>query len=336
MTPLLNVTDLGLYCEAGDFYIDPWRAVPKALITHAHSDHARSGSAAYLCADPCVGLLRGRLGAAVPVTGIPYGKRQTLGDVTVSFHPAGHVLGSAQIRVERAGEVWVVSGDYKRQADPTCAAFELVPCHTFVTECTFGLPIYRWPESAAVFAQIHEWWRHNQAEGRTSVIFAYSLGKSQRLLAGLDPAQGPIFVHSAVAQLLPCYEAEGIPLPEVQPLTKEAVKAAKGQGLIISPPALEGTPLMKSLGPVSTAFASGWMLIRGARRWRSADRGFVLSDHVDWPALIQTIRETGATRILPTHGSTGPLVRWLRENGWEAEPLKTHFTGDDAEASDAT
>lgn len=331
---MLTVAERGFYCAPGDFYVDPWRPVDRALITHAHSDHARPGSRAYLCAREGLEVLRVRLGHNASLTGLRYGETVNLNGVNVSFHPAGHVLGSAQIRLEHRGELWVVSGDYKTQPDPTCAAFEPVPCHTFVTESTFGLPIYRWPASESVFAEIQDWWRANQEHGRTSVLFAYTLGKAQRLLAGVDPSCGPIFVHRAVRQFLPAYAAAGVQLPAVQPATPENVQAAGGRALVLAPPAADGSSWLDALGEVSTAFASGWMLIRGIRRRRGADRGFALSDHADWPGLVQSIRATGATHVLVTHGATAPLVRWLNENGWQAEALLARFTPapDDAAA----
>jgi putative mRNA 3-end processing factor len=327
---MLKLTEQGLYCEAGGFHIDPWRPVEKALITHAHSDHARAGHKAYLCAEASVDLLRLRLGANINVASLAYGESIELDEVRVSFHPAGHVLGSAQIRLEHHGESWVVSGDFKTQADPTCGGFEPVPCHTFVTECTFGLPIYRWPDAAEVFNGINDWWSDNQRCGRTSVLFGYSLGKAQRLLAGVNAALGPIFVHSAIRQLLPAYHAAGVVLPTVADADPGKVRSAEGRAMVIAPPAASGSPWLDDLGDVSTAFASGWMQIRGTRRRQGADRGFVLSDHADWPGLISAIRATGATRILATHGFTDPLVRWLNENGWQAEALATRF-GEDTE-----
>ena len=237
LSGMLTVTHQGLWCAAGGFHIDPSRRVDRALITHAHSDHARPGSKAYLCAQEGVEVLRLRVGREASVTGLRYGERLEVNGVTVSFHPAGHVLGSAQIRLEHQGEVWVVSGDYKRQADPTCAAFEPVRCHTFVTESTFGLPIYRWPTPGLVFDEINAWWRANREQGRTSVLFGYSLGKAQRLLAGVDPAVGPIFVHEAVRQFLPAYAAAGVRLPATDLATAEKVSAARGEALVIAPPA---------------------------------------------------------------------------------------------------
>ena len=334
MADLLQNTDRGLYCPAGDFYVDPWRPVPRAVITHAHSDHARSGSENYLCAERGVGVLRERLGKSIPVQGARFAETVSLNGVKVSVHPAGHVLGSAQIRIELAGEVWVVSGDYKLEHDHTCDAFEPVRCHCFITESTFGLPIYRWRPQSEIFAGINEWWRRNQSEGRTSVLFAYSLGKAQRLLGGVDPSLGPVFVHGSVAKLLPAYRDAGVVLPETQPVEPEAVHQAAGRGLVIAPQSVGDTPWLRRFGEASTAFASGWMQIRGARRRESLDRGFILSDHADWPGLLSAIHATGAARVLVTHGYTAVMVRCLREQGFDAEALETKFTGDRLEEAD--
>jgi putative mRNA 3-end processing factor len=305
-----------------------------AIVTHAHSDHARIGSRYYLCAEPGRGVLRERLGPEAIIEGLPYGKRITRNGVTVSLHPAGHILGSAQVRVEHGGEIWVASGDYKVQADPTCLPFEPIRCHTFITESTFGLPIYHWPAPQEVFRSINNWWRKNQEVGRTSVVFAYSLGKAQRVLAGVDPSPGPIFAHGAVTRLLSHYAAAGVELPALSEVDVETVRAAAGCGLVIAPAATNGSPWLRRFGEVSTAFTSGWMMLRGARRRQALDRGFVLSDHADWDGLLDSIRTTGAERILVTHGHTEPMVRWLRENGWDAHTLKTQFTGESAEESE--
>lgn len=332
--PLLEVTDSGLFCPAAKFHIDPWRPVECAFITHAHSDHARAGSRKYFCAQDGVEVLHERVGIDSAVVGVRPGEVLALDGVKVSFHGAGHVLGSAQIRVEHRGEIWVVSGDYKTHPDATCAAFEPVRCHTFITESTFGLPIYRWAAPGKVFEDINGWWSGNQQQNRVSVLFGYSLGKAQRLLAGVDPGLGPIFVHGAVEKFLPAYERAGVRLPKVEPALKEKVRATSGRGLVIAPPGADSGAWIHSLGEVSTAFASGWMLVRGTRRRLSADRGFALSDHADWPGLIEAIRATGAERVLVTHGYTGPLVRWLNENGWQAETLRTQFSGDASDEMD--
>ncbi|HVW86110.1 MAG TPA: ligase-associated DNA damage response exonuclease [Bryobacteraceae bacterium] len=332
--PLLRVDQNGLFCEAGGFYIDPWGPVDKALITHGHSDHARSGCAAYLCARPGELVLRTRLGAEALVQTLPYGETLGIGEVTVTFFPAGHVLGSAQIRVEHRGEVWVISGDYKLAADSTCAPFETARCHTFVTESTFGLPIYRWPAAEDVLGSINDWWRANRERGKCSVIFGYPLGKSQRVLAGLDPEIGPIFCHGAVERMNRVYRESGVPLPP----TLHSSDAPKGydwtRALVIAPPSAHGSPWMKRFGTLSTGLASGWMRIRGTRRRRSIDRGFVLSDHADWPGLQTAILESHAETVLVTHGYRAPLVRWLREQGKQAAALETRFEGEGEQAED--
>lgn len=332
---LLQLTDSGLYCAAGDFYVDPWQPVRRAVVTHGHADHAYPGSQHYLSAAAGLPILRQRLGSEAQITTLAYGQNLLINGVNLAMYPAGHILGSAQVRLEAGGEVWVVSGDYKTGADVTCAPFEVVPCHTFITEATFGLPIYRWPDQATVFADINRWWQRNQAEGRASVIFAYALGKAQRLLAGVDPQIGPIYVHGAVHVMNQAYAAGGVNLPPAQ-YVGEYVRAAGekidwSQALIVAPPSAQATPWLQRFGEISTAFASGWMRVRGQRRRRAVDRGFVLSDHVDWPELLQVVAATGAERILVTHGYVAPVVRWLREQGVDAYGLDTHFGSDDAE-----
>ncbi|MFN7140954.1 MAG: ligase-associated DNA damage response exonuclease [Limisphaerales bacterium] len=334
---LLRNTESGLYCPPGDFFIDPWRPVDFAVVTHAHSDHARWGSRHYLVAKRGEHIFRERLGPGAHIQSLPFGETLSRKGVTVSFHPAGHILGSAQVRIEHRGEVCVVSGDYKIEPDATCDAFEPVRCDLFVTECTFGLPIYRWRPQAEVFAEINDWWRENQSKERTSVLFGYSLGKAQRLLSGLDPSIGPIVVHGAVDNLLPAYREAGIALPETVRATPEVARATRGKAMVIAPPSADNTPWLRKFGEYSNAFASGWMQIRGTRRRRALDRGFVLSDHVDWNGLLETIKATGAETIWATHGYTAPVVRWLREHGWQAEPIATRYEGEEvAEAGPAT
>jgi len=302
--------------------------VKRAVITHAHSDHARSGSAAYLCEKSGAAILRRRVGSSAIET-LAYGEKKQLGRVTVSLHPAGHILGSSQVRVERAGEVWVISGDYNNTAhDATCTPFEPVRCDTFITESTFGLPIYRWPDPADVMAEIHAWWAREAARGVTCVLPAYPLGKSQRILAALDPGTGPIGLHGSVKTYAPLYAEAGVALPHWQPLTEESAKELKGKGLIITSAAAQEVGLIKKLGKVSWAFASGWMMTRAARRNRDFDRGFVLSDHADWPGLLAAIKDTGASRIGVTHGSLDTFTRYLKEQGYDAFPVSTRFTGE--------
>ncbi|HET6577403.1 MAG TPA: ligase-associated DNA damage response exonuclease [Gemmatimonadales bacterium] len=330
---LLRVTDRGLFCEAGGFHIDPWCAVDRAVVTHAHGDHVAWGCGAYLTAAPGSAVLRARLDATARIRGAAYGEAVDVGGVRVSLHPAGHILGSAQVRVEYAGEVWVVSGDYKTEPDPTCAAFEPVRCHTFVTECTFGLPVYRWPPTGSVFDEIHAWWRANQDAGKTTLLFGYALGKAQRLIAGLDPAVGPILTHGAVERMTSVYREVGVPLPPTTHVASSE-RAAWKRAVVVAPPSAVGSAWARRFGAQSTAFASGWMAVRGARRRSGVDRGFVLSDHVDWAHLLEAIADTGAERVWATHGHTAVLERWLRERGVDALAVETRYEGerDDAAA----
>lgn len=304
---LLEIRDSGFYCPAGDFYIDPWQPVDRALLTHAHSDHACPGSRAYLTAARGLALARERLGPDTAIEAIPYAEPRTIGDVRVSFHPAGHILGSAQIRLERGGEVWVVSGDYKLAPDPTCEPFEPLPCHVFITESTFGLPIFRWDDEARIIAEIEAWRQSNREAGVTSVLYAYPLGKAQRVLARLNPDLGPIFADPSVERYSRIYRAEGIALP-----LPAAGRPDRG-ALLVTPPGAR-----RPHGAASAAMVSGWMRIRGPRRRRSLDRGFVLSDHADWPELLRAIDATGAETVWVTHGYRAPLARWLGEHGKQA------------------
>jgi len=328
---VLTETARGLYCPDGDFFIDPWQAVDRALITHAHGDHARPGSAAYLCTPGTAALLRRRLGADTVIETVEYRTGRRIGDVSVSFHPAGHVLGSAQIRIEGPDGVWVVAGDYKRAADPTCAPFEPVRCDTFITESTFGLPIYRWDDTAVVMRDIMGWWNGNREAGKTSVIFCYTLGKAQRLLAELAAlTDHTVFVHGMMLGMIEAYREAGVELPEVKPVieSKGRSRASFGGELVLAPLSARGTPWMRRLGTISDAFASGLMRVRGVRRQRAYDRGFVISDHADWPALLQTISETGAGRVLATHGHAEPLARHLAASGLESGIIRTAWEGE--------
>jgi putative mRNA 3-end processing factor len=326
--PLLTLTDRGLYCEAGDFFIDPWEPVDRAVVTHAHGDHASWGSRSYLTSSQGLGVLRARLEPGARIQGIEYGERVSLNGTTVSLHPAGHILGSSQVRIEHRGEVWVVSGDYKTDPDPTCASFEAVRCHTFVTESTFGLPIYRWPSQSEVFEQINAWWQASAEAGETCLLFGYTLGKAQRLLAGLDPSIGPILTHGAVERMTSAYRDAGVRLPTTRYAGAAERKADSKGGIVIAPPYSSGSPWIRRFAPYTTGFASGWMLVRGARRRRSLDRGFALSDHADWPSLESAIEATGAGTVWVTHGYTGPMVRWLREHGVDALAVQTRFEGE--------
>jgi len=345
MSPLVRPDERGLACDAGAFHIDPWRPVPLAVITHAHADHARPGSGRYVCARDGEPLLRARMGKAARITPLDYGQPAVLrgpaAAAEVTLLPAGHVLGSAQVRVRacegRTGDdrTWIVSGDYARLPNPTCQPFEAAACDVFVTESTFGLPIYRWPKPEDEFARLNAWWRDNARNGRTSVVLAYALGKAQRVLASLDTTIGPIGVHGAVDALLDGYRCAGVALPPVVRATGEGRDALRGEGLVVAPPSVMGTPWLRRLAArgLRTAMASGWMAVRGRRRWRSVDAGFVLSDHADWPGLLDTIEATGARTVGVTHGSSEPLARFLRERrGLDAFAITTRYAGDDEHA----
>ena len=332
--PVLTFTDKGIYCPAGDFFIDPWRPVDRALITHGHADHARPGMARYLATEAAAPVMRHRLGDIALQT-THFGNDTRIGDATVSFHPAGHVPGSAQIRVEVAGEVWVVSGDYKVVPDGVSEPFEPVPCHAFITECTFGLPVFNWDAPEDVAADVNAWWTANRAAGRFSICGAYALGKAQRILAHLDTGIGPILTHGAIENTNAVLRAQGITLPETARVTPDLdAKAYKGAFVLATPSAL-GTTWMRRFQPASTAFASGWMALRGVRRRRSADRGFVMSDHADWAGLNAAIRATGAERVFVTHGYTSVFRRWLEEQGYDAGIVETDYGGEDAEEGEA-
>lgn len=333
---MLRLEPAGLYCPAGDFYVDPWQPVKAAVITHGHSDHARVGSQRYFAEASSERILRSRLGMEIELCSQEYGVKWRMGRAWVSLHPAGHLLGSSQVRIEVAGRVAVVSGDYKRQADPTCIPFEVVPCDLFVTESTFGLPVFRWPNSESVFASIHQWWRDNQKAGRTSLLTAYALGKSQRLLSGLDPSIGPICLHGAVHGPTQLYRKQGLRLPETFTVSEVEKDFDWSRCLVLAVPSAQGTPWLRRFGEVSTAMASGWMAVRGTRRRRAVDRGFVISDHVDWPSLLQTVKETGASTVLVTHGFSNIVARYLTELGLEAVPLETQFQGETAESEEMT
>ena len=324
---MIEITANGLYCRAGEFYLDPWHPVERALVTHAHSDHAHYGSKHYLTHPASAAIMRHRL-AAPNIETVNYAEPVSINGVRVSFHPAGHILGSAQIRLEYKREIWVFAGDFKTDSDPTCDAFEPVRCDTFITESTFALPVYRWPMQAQVFADIHQWWRVNQAEGRASLLMAYSLGKAQRLLAGLDNSIGPIFVHGAIEKMNAIYRAHGIALPQYQTPTEAGRQQNFKDALIVAPPGSAMTLWARRFAPFSDAFASGWMRLRGTRKRLGVDRGFVLSDHADWPGLLSAIESSQAERILVTHGYARTLANWLGENGVHAQALDTRFEGE--------
>lgn len=331
---LLEFTDKGIYCEAAGVYIDPWRPVDKALITHGHADHSRWGHKHYLFTKSAEPVIRYRLGNIKADT-VAYGEKLRINGVTFSFHPAGHIIGSAQIRVAYKGEVWVASGDYKLEDDGLSEAFEPVRCHTFITESTFGLPVYRWKPQEQVFAEINDWWRKNQEEGKTSVIGVYALGKAQRVLAGLDDSIGPIFTHGAIENTNKVMRKQGVKLPDTTKMSRE-YKAKDAQGaMVLATPSATGSNWMRRFKNTSIGIASGWMALRGTRRRRAADRGFVLSDHADWVGLNDAITATGAERVIVTHGYTNIFSRWLREErGLDAIEATTEYEGESLDKDD--
>ncbi|WP_235298452.1 ligase-associated DNA damage response exonuclease [Portibacter marinus] len=330
MPQLLEQDDKGIYCAVADVYIDPWKPVKKAFVTHAHADHARPGSAQYVCVDASREIIKHRL-EATNVDSLPFGKPITVNGVKFSFHPAGHIIGSAQIRVEHKGEVWVVSGDYKTENDQLSGGFEPLRCHTFISECTFGLPVFNWQPQETVFNEINKWWNTNKEDGKVSFISAYSLGKAQRVISGLDGTIGPIYCHNAVENINEIARAEGFEIQDTMRLNIEMDKKSLTGGLIVAPPGFMNSNYISRMKNVDLASASGWMNLRGARRRRAVDRGFVLSDHADWNGLLSAISATEASKILVTHGYVNVFSKYLQELGYDAQILQTEYEGDEVE-----
>ena len=328
--PLIEFTDKGLYCPQGQFYIDPWGPVDKAVITHAHSDHARWGSKKYLCHYLTKPILQLRLGDNIYET-LNWNEPVHLNGVQVSLHPAGHIIGSSQVRVEHQGEVWVVSGDYKTENDGISGAFEPVRCHTFITESTFGLPIYKWKPQQDIFDDMKAWVMKNHAAGKPSVLIAYSLGKAQRILAPLAETGLPVFLHGAVHNVHEALLASGIPLPAAQRVTATTAKNETRGNIVIAPSGADGSPWIKRFSPYSIGICSGWMQVRGNSRRRNADAGFALSDHADWDGLLTAVKATGAEKVFATHGFQSAFSRYLNEQGIEAAEVKTAYGQDEEE-----
>jgi putative mRNA 3-end processing factor len=328
---LLEFRDKGIYCPQADIYIDPWHPVDRAVITHAHADHSRWGHKYYLAHHNSATVMRLRLGADINLETVGYNEPVYMNGVKISLHPAGHIFGSAQIRLEWGGEVWVAAGDYKVEDDKLSAAFEPVKCNAFITESTFGLPIYRWRPQEEIFNDVNEWWQTNRDNGRTSVIFAYSLGKTQRIMHHLDTSIGRIFTHGAGYNTNKALEEAGMKLPPYTRVGQDVKKDEYAGGIILAPPSANGTPWMKKFQPLVTGLTSGWMNLRGAKRRRAVDRGFILSDHADWDGLVQAITATGAERIFVTHGYTAAFSRYLNEEGWDAHEVYTLYEGESDE-----
>lgn len=328
--PLIDFTDKGLYCAAGDFFIDPWRPVHKAIITHAHSDHARWGSDQYLCHHHTKPLLQLRLGSN-NYESVEWGEVKNINGVKVSLHPAGHIIGSSQVRVEYNGNVWVFSGDYKTSDDGISGSFEPVKCQTFISESTFGLPIYKWKTQHQIFNDIKQWVLKNHAEGKTSVLIAYSLGKAQRILKPLAETGLPIFAHGAVYNTHTVLVNNGWQLPFIQKVEADASPETFKGNIVIAPPSADGTPWMKRFYPYSVGVCSGWMQVRGNARRRNVDAGFVLSDHADWDGLLNAVRATGAEKVFVTHGFQSAFSRYLNECGILSDEVRTAYGNEEEE-----
>ncbi len=329
---LLKFSKKGIYCPAGNFYIDPWRPVGRAVITHAHSDHARYGCKHYLAHHDSEAVMRLRLGKDISLQTMAYGETRSINGVKVSLHPAGHIIGSAQVRVEKDGEIWVVSGDYKIQPDGVTEPFEPVKCHTFITESTFGLPVYHWQPQSLVFQDINNWWKQNREAGKVSVLCGYSLGKAQRIVKNVDLSIGPAFSHGAIFNVNETLREAGFDLPHLPKVTSEYSKKDFQGALIIAPPSVGGTTWLKRFGPHSMAVCSGWMQVRGNARRRNVDRGFILSDHADWEELLTAVKATEAEKVYVTHGFTSIFSRYLNEIGVPAGEVKTEYGVEEEDA----
>lgn len=329
----LKVAPQGLYCPSGNFFIDAWKPVPICIVTHAHGDHAYSGHGQYLCTPHTIEILKHRIGKELPFKILEYGDKIKLGNAWVSLHPAGHILGSAQIRIETHQSVTVISGDYKRAFDATCLPFEVVECDIFVTESTFALPIYQWAHPDIIRKQLLRWWAENASKGHPSLLFCYSLGKAQRLMSLLkEEKDKKVYLHGAVYSIAKIYEKLGISMISFSPVSEHEKGASFTQELILAPPSALGSSWMKRFPSCKTSFASGWMEIRGTRRRKALDQGLVFSDHADWNDLIRTIEQSQAKIILTTHGNSATLARYLREvKNKDARELKGLETISDEE-----
>ena len=329
---LVKFTKKGIYCIPGKFYLDPWYPVEYAIISHGHADHARWGNKHYLCHNQSKAILQHRIGADISIESLPYNEYKVINGVKVSFHPAGHILGSAQIRIEYKGYIVVFSGDYKTQPDFITTPFEPVKCHEFITESTFGLPIYKWKSEEELQQELQDWIVQNQQNNRTSVFLGYSLGKAQRIMKLVEKEE--IYVHSAIHNLNKAIENSGITIPTTKLLTADFKKTEIQNKIVILPPALLGSKMIKKIPNAATAICSGWMQIRGNRRWKGVDAGFAVSDHADWDGLLSTVKATEAEKVYVTHGSQAVFSKYLNEIGIEAHELKTEFGEDELETSE--
>lgn len=329
---LIEFTKRGIYCKQGDFYIDPWWPVDYAVTTHGHSDHVRFGNKYYLCHTLTKPIIKRRISEDLNVETLEYGESITRNGVNISFFPAGHIIGSAQVRLAYKGETCVISGDYKIEDDGITTPFEPVKCHSFVSESTFGLPVYKWQKQEVVFNGIQNWVNDNISQQRTSVLIAYSLGKAQRLIKNLA-GNVPIYVHNSIANLNEVIINTGVNLPETIRIVPEITKEALQKGIVIVPPVMRDSRWIKNLAQPVTGICSGWMQVRAHRRWQSADAGFALSDHADWSGLMEAITATRAEKVYVTHGFTAAFSRFLNEQGIEASEVLTKFGQEDDEES---
>ncbi len=332
MASLIQFTDKGLFCSAGDFYIDPWKPVDKAIITHGHSDHARAGSKKYLCHTLTKPILQLRLGEGEYET-TEWNQTHFVNGVKVSLHPAGHIIGAAQVRVEYNGEVWVFSGDYKTEDDGISGAYEPVKCNTFITESTFGLPIYKWKPQQQIYTDIQNWVLENKQQEKTSVLIAYSLGKAQRVLDALKDITDTVYVHGAIYNMQQVMDTLGYKFVNVKRVTPDTTKQELKNAIVIAPPAADGTPWMKKFAPYRIGICSGWVQVRGNLRRRNADKGFALSDHCDWDGLVSSVKATGAEKVFVTHGFQAVFSKYLNENGIEADEVKTQYGNEEEEST---
>ncbi|RRQ49675.1 ligase-associated DNA damage response exonuclease [Maribacter algicola] len=328
-SPLLQFTDKGIYCDKADVYLDPWRPVNKAIITHGHADHSRWGNKEYITHHKNIPIITHRLGT-IKTTGFEWGETFFINNVKFSLHPAGHIIGASQVRVEHNGEVWVFTGDYKTEDDGISTPYEPIRCHTFITECTFGLPAFKWLPQQEVLKDINDWWLENKKEGKTSILFGYSLGKAQRLLKYLETDIGTIFTHGAIENMTEVLRPM-VSFPPTKLVTKETTKKELLGNIVLAPPSAHGSTWIRKMVPYVTASASGWMTFRGARRRRAIDKGFVLSDHCDWQGLLSSIEATGAEKVICTHGYSDIFSRYLREHGYDARTEATQYEGEQGE-----
>lgn len=330
----IKFTKKGIYCIPGKFYLDPWYPVDYAIISHGHADHSRWGNKHYLCHQNSKNILLHRLGKDISIETLNFNQIKTINGVKVSFFPAGHIIGSVQIKLEYKGKVVVFSGDYKTNPDFITTPFEPVKCHEFITESTFGLPIYSWKTEAELQSQLQQWIVNNQKQNKTSVFFGYSLGKAQRIMSLVDGID-EVYVHSAINNLNQAISKSGIVLPKSKLITSDFNKKDIQNKIVVLPPALLGSKLLKKIPNAATAICSGWMQIRGNRRWKGVDAGFAVSDHADWNGLLSAVKATEAEKVYVTHGSQAVFSKYLNEIGIESQEVVTEYgTEDNEDAKD--